>query len=101
MRYAQAYATINKSAKIAAGKLFNEFVLKFGSPNLILHDQGKGFNNKLLDKLGKHFETTRCRTTRYHPLCNDMVELLNSTVIQMLCTLSENLKYKGKIHSTN
>ena len=54
-RYAQAYATTNKSAKTAAEKLFNDFVLKFGTPNRILHDQGKELENKLFDELEKYF----------------------------------------------
>ena len=37
-----------------------------------------------------------CRTAPYHLICNSMIECLNSTVIQMLCTLPENLKYKSK-----
>ena len=96
MRYAQAHATTNKSAKTAAEKLFNDFVLKFGTPNRILHDQGKEFENKLFDELEKHFEIKRCRTTSYHSMCNGIVERLNSTVIQMLRTLSEKLKWKWK-----
>ena len=41
-RYALAYATTNKSAKLLlAERLFNDFLLKFGTPNRILHDQGK------------------------------------------------------------
>ena len=50
-RYAQAYATINKSVETAAEKLLNDFVLKFRTPNRILHDHEKEFENKLFDKL--------------------------------------------------
>ena len=73
-RYAQAYATTNKSAKIAAEKLFNDFVLKFGTPNRILHDQGKEFENKLFDELEKYFGIKRCRTTPYQRL-NRKIEI--------------------------
>ena len=95
-KYALAYATISKSAKTVAVKRFNDFALKFGTPNRILHDQGKEFENKLFDELEKYFGIKRCRTTPYHPRSNGMVERLNSTVIQMLRTLSEKLKYKWK-----
>ena len=62
-RYSQAYATTNKSAKTATEKLFNGFVLKFGTPYRILHNQGKEFENKLFDELEKYFGIKRCRTT--------------------------------------
>ena len=37
-RFAQAYATKSKSAKVAADCLFNDFVLRFAFPTKILHD---------------------------------------------------------------
>ena len=77
-RYAQTYATTNKSTNTVAEKLFNDFVLKFGTSNRMLHDQGKEFENKLSDELEYYFEIKRCRRTSYHPLYNDMVEHLNS-----------------------
>ena len=46
-RFVQIYATKNKSAISAAEKLFNEFILHFGFPKRIHHDQGRKFDNKL------------------------------------------------------
>ena len=44
-RFAQAYATKNKAAKAAPDCLFSDFVLRFGFPTKILHDQGVGTNS--------------------------------------------------------
>ena len=61
-RYTQAYATRNKSGKTAAEKLFNDFILRFGIPDRILHDQGGEFENKLFKELEKYLGVKRCRT---------------------------------------
>ena len=52
-RYSQGYATKSKSAITAAKHLFNDFILRFGIPARILHDQGGEFENKLFAELEK------------------------------------------------
>ena len=39
-RYTRIYVTKNKSARIAPSKLYNDFILRFGSPEKILCNQG-------------------------------------------------------------
>ena len=52
-RYAQAYATKDKSGKTAVRYLYNNFILRFGFPEKIHHDQGGEFENELFHNLEK------------------------------------------------
>ena len=72
-RYSQAYPTTNKSAKTAAKFLFNDFMLRYGIPSKIMHDQGGEFENRLFAELRKLSGVLKARTTPYHPQTNGAV----------------------------
>ena len=91
-RFCQIYATRTKSSKAAAEKLFNEFIMQFGYPERIHHDQGPEFNSKLFAELHRLTRIKASNTTPYHPEGNGQAERFNRTVCNMLKTLSKPAK---------
>ena len=97
-RYVQAFATKIKSAKAAAEKLYNNYVVTYGFPSQIHHDCGREFHNSLFAKLLQLCGIKSSKTTPYHPSRDGQTERMNQTIISMLKTLNENQKARWKDH---
>ena len=95
-RFSQMFATKNKSAMAAADKIFNCFILQFGYPEKIFHDQGREFNNKLFKELHRLTGIRASNSTPYHPQSDGMTERMNRTLINMLKALSREEKKDWK-----
>ena len=97
-RFCQAYATKSQTSYAAARKLFDNFILQYGFPKRIHHDQGGHFNSKLFDHLHKMANIKVSNTTPYHPMGDPVVERYNRTLCNMLKAIPESEKKRWKDH---
>ena len=91
-RYAQAYPSKTQTALATARPLWNNFIVHYGFPTKIISDQGCNFESELIANLCQVARVQKLRTSPYHPQTNEQCEQFNSTLLNMLGTLTPEQK---------
>jgi len=68
-RWPEAVAVPDKSAE-GIHRFLMGLVCRYGSCHILLHDQGREFNNQLCRDLCKQLQTSQAMTSAYHPQSN-------------------------------
>ena len=97
-RYALAYASKTQTAQATARILWDNFICHYGFPEQFISDQGRNFESDLIQELCKIAGIKKLHTTPYHPQSNGQCERFNSTLCNMLGTLSDEEKSDWKSH---
>ena len=95
-RYALAYPSKTQTAQATARILWDNFICHYGFPEKFISDQGRNFESDLIKELCKIAGVKKLRTTPYYPQGNGQCERFNSTLCNMLGTLSEEEKSDWK-----
>ena len=95
-RYALAYPGKTQTAQATARILWDNFICHYGFPEKFISDQGRNFESDLIKELCKIAGVQKLHTTPYHPQGNGQCERFNSTLCNMLGTLSEEEKSDWK-----
>ena len=84
--------TLNQHAKTVAKALVDKWFYTYGIPTGIHRDQGKSFDNKIIEQLCKIHGVKQSTTTPYNPCSNSPCERLNCTLQNWLNTLPKDQK---------
>ena len=97
-KYAQAIPTRNQTAKTTARLLYDNFILHYGIPDRLHSDNGRSFENKIIEELCAIMGIEKSHTTPYHPESNGIAERFNRSLLSMLGTLPVDKKSAWKEH---
>lgn len=88
-KWVEAKAIPNKRAATVAEVIYNEIIVRFGTPKRMLTDQGTEFLNETLTALQKVMNIKGTHSSPYHPQTNGQAERTNETLCKVLDKLSK------------
>lgn len=83
-KYSQAYPLLKHDAETIADCFVRNFICKFGTPEIVLTDQGADFTSNLIKEISKLFKFKKINTSAYHPQSNGALERSHSTLADYL-----------------
>jgi transposase InsO family protein len=86
-RFLIAVPIRHKSAEAVAQALVEKVFIPFGAWRVMVSDQGKDFNNSILDSVARLLGINKVRTTSYRPSSNGVVERVHRTLNNLMCTV--------------
>ena len=91
-KFSQAYVTPNQKAITVAKILVDKWFPTYGVPTRVHSDQGKSFDNNVIDSICHMYGIKRSMTTPYNPRGNSQCERFNRTLHNLLKTLAKEEK---------
>jgi hypothetical protein len=83
-KYTEMVCIESKFADVVARAFFERWICRFSVPKLLMSDQGREFNNKVIDELCLIFGVKKKRTSPYHPETNAQAEVYNKMIIKYM-----------------
>ena len=98
MKSSVAVTMNNQQALTVAKALVECWFHVYGIPARIHSDQGKSFDNKIIDAVCKMYKVERTMASPYNPRGNLQCEQLNRTMLSLLKTLTKEQKGNWPAH---
>ena len=91
-KFSMAVVMPNQQAKTVAKALVDKWFYVYGIPTRIHSDQGKSFDNKIIEQLYKIYGVKQSTTTQYNPCGNSPCKRLNCMLQNLLKSLPKDQK---------
>jgi hypothetical protein len=83
-KWAEAKAVKEDDGKQTAIFLYENIIVRFGCPKILISDRGTHFLNETMEEMTKLFKINHRKTTPYHPQTNGHTERVNQTLVRIL-----------------
>jgi hypothetical protein len=91
-KFTEVVALPNKEANTIAQAIFDQWILRYGCPHVIMSDGAPELIGKLQSRLYALLQIDKMKTTPHWPRCNGQVEVFNRTIGRYLRSFCDSRK---------